>query len=148
MILACPSCATRFEVADHELGAAGRRVRCSVCDREWRVPPVEGSAPRRSSIAEAMSSDRPAEPPNRRPTLPTAALPAGASGAVSRPAIANPAPRARGKIGPALLIALVAVVTVGALAVVWRDLLIARYPDLAPYYRALGLEPGRAPTAS
>jgi predicted Zn finger-like uncharacterized protein len=43
VILACPSCATRFRVDDRLLGADGRRVRCSVCHREWRVPPAEHS---------------------------------------------------------------------------------------------------------
>jgi predicted Zn finger-like uncharacterized protein len=36
MIVSCPNCATRFDVPESALGAAGRKVRCSSCAHLWR----------------------------------------------------------------------------------------------------------------
>ncbi len=37
MIVSCPSCQTRFRLAEELLGPAGRIVRCSVCRYIWFV---------------------------------------------------------------------------------------------------------------
>jgi len=39
MILTCPSCETRFSVADDALGAMGRTVRCGTCRHQWFESP-------------------------------------------------------------------------------------------------------------
>jgi len=39
MILDCPACRARFQVADQLIPAAGRVVRCSRCTHEWFVQP-------------------------------------------------------------------------------------------------------------
>ena len=54
MIVDCPSCGTRFRLDESALGAAGRRLRCSVCNHVWfRAPPEaaggEADAPRRAT---------------------------------------------------------------------------------------------------
>lgn len=45
MILECPSCQARFNVADSAIPAAGRMVRCSRCSKQWHVDKDSAAAP-------------------------------------------------------------------------------------------------------
>lgn len=40
MIITCPYCQTRYQVADQAIGGAGRKVQCANCREAWRAAPV------------------------------------------------------------------------------------------------------------
>jgi predicted Zn finger-like uncharacterized protein len=75
MIASCPSCATRFEVADAKLAPSGRKVKCGKCGHVWLQRP-DGS----TAAVAAPAAPRPADSP--------------APAAVAAPAAAAPAPAA------------------------------------------------------
>jgi predicted Zn finger-like uncharacterized protein len=53
MILACPSCATRFNLDEQRLGGRARRVRCSRCKHEWVQAPESAPAPQPTDVPPA-----------------------------------------------------------------------------------------------
>ncbi len=45
MIITCPNCSTKYEVADQAIGAAGRKVQCANCHRSWKAMATERVEP-------------------------------------------------------------------------------------------------------
>ncbi|KKB13420.1 hypothetical protein VE25_02085 [Devosia geojensis] len=41
MIITCPHCSTRYQVAYEAIGAAGRKVQCAACRKDWQERPPE-----------------------------------------------------------------------------------------------------------
>lgn len=73
MIVQCPSCATRYRLPEHLVGAAGARVNCPRCATQFRVD--EGGA----VVATAVASEPPASataPAPAAPAAPVVPLPA------------------------------------------------------------------------
>jgi predicted Zn finger-like uncharacterized protein len=111
MIIACPSCRTRYRVQAASLGRAGRTVRCSGCGELWFAEPP------------AEMADDPPPPLATPPPVPVAAAGGGGS------------PRPKGwawAAATALLLPL-------AVLVLARNEVVARYPATAPAYQRLGL---------
>jgi predicted Zn finger-like uncharacterized protein len=44
MIITCPHCQTRYQVAYEAIGATGRKVQCAHCQRAWSQAPVDPDA--------------------------------------------------------------------------------------------------------
>lgn len=71
MIIACPSCQTRYQIADGAVGAAGRTVRCANCGHSWLqeaagvelVDPAEVMAPEPPPPENKPAENKPADEP-------------------------------------------------------------------------------------
>jgi predicted Zn finger-like uncharacterized protein len=155
MELSCPSCETRFFVADNAIPPAGRKVRCSVCGHEWIVQPAllseTATAPARSGEAEALNltdddfrwPDEPATE-SKAPRHTTAPPPAAAAA----PEVASGAHASSGTVVTGAgqsqrrsrwpLIGLILLVLI-ALTYAFRHDLVEAVPMLAGWFRMAGL---------
>jgi len=62
MIVACPSCKTRYALPDSSVSGEGRQVRCARCGHQWfftkpAAKPEETAAPEEDALAEAVLAD-------------------------------------------------------------------------------------------
>ena len=131
MILACPSCRTRFQVDDETAlrRPEGRLVRCCNCGHRWRHN-IEVSLSPPAGLEPSQLPARPEPPPpsaERRPVL--------ASGREPRPR----SHRAAAAAAAVLVLALVFVTVALAVGIIERRAIVARYPAAAGLYARIGL---------
>jgi len=123
MILSCRSCAARYLVDPHAIGAAGRKVRCAKCGHVWHQEPSHGST-------ESLAA-RPSEP---------RAIPDGSN----LPSVRRASPGGRNLLGWAtLLLFVTGTIAIGLLA---RQQAIAAWPPVERFYALVGLAPEIAGT--
>ncbi len=41
MLIVCPNCASRYEIAEAKIGTGGRKVRCASCQTTWQIEPLQ-----------------------------------------------------------------------------------------------------------
>ena len=113
MIISCQACSTRYLIEPSALGPKGRLVRCAKCGHSWQQKPPSDMP---------LQVDEDAPPP----------------GAVNLPE-AKPQRRrwSRGLLLP-LLVVVVLLAGIGA-GYVFRDRIVARWPQAAQMYELIGL---------
>lgn len=128
MIVACPNCATRYQVDDGALRRpGGRRLRCAGCGHTWQYRPEPLLSP--SPPEPAPSAPEPAAPPLAVPLT-------EARGAALPPAAA---PRRSAWAAFAWVSLIVIVAAAILVAIVDRQAIVARWPATGPAYAAIGL---------
>jgi predicted Zn finger-like uncharacterized protein len=118
MILACPSCGTRFTVADEALQRpGGRQVRCANCGHLWRHMP-EPAPPLRLEPEASLAA------PSEAPAMPP------------------PAPRRRhGWVAGGWVILILVIAGAVAVAALARREIVALWPPAARLYALAGMRP-------
>jgi predicted Zn finger-like uncharacterized protein len=125
MILTCPSCATRFRVADEALRRpGGRLVRCANCRHSWRYG-LEEPAPLRAEP----------EPPAPMPTTPATPVLAP----IRPEAVLPPVPERSHWMGVVAVLAILVLGTAALIGVVERREIAALYPAASGLYARIGL---------
>lgn len=96
MIITCPHCHTRYQVASDMIGSAGRKVQCAHCHRDWQARPAPPEPPETADdkLFSALEEEK----------LDDAFADAEQAGAPDRPSHARPAaesvPAAPAPVGP------------------------------------------------
>jgi predicted Zn finger-like uncharacterized protein len=62
MLITCPNCEAGYDVPDHLLAGAGRKLRCAGCAQEWRATLPEPEAPTPAPTVEQPEAVAPPEP--------------------------------------------------------------------------------------
>lgn len=64
MIITCPNCQTRYQVAQNAIGSAGRKVQCANCQKSWQaVPEPETPPPPKPRLVEKAPVEEVADSP-------------------------------------------------------------------------------------
>jgi len=96
MIVRCPDCMTKYEIAASRVPETGVKVRCPKCKAVFPVNRLGAEDPPRPDIAEAEAPAAPtADSPSVRPEIPRPALAAVPGGASPESGGPKPAPGAK-----------------------------------------------------
>lgn len=134
MIIACPSCETRFEVNAAAFPPGGRKVKCARCAHIWHADSPAGvpSTPVIDAVSDAEEEASLAPPNVVAPPAAEEAAPEMIWAGTDIP------PRGAGRLATlGLAAAIVALVAAGLY--IFRDTVVAYVPGAAPAYAALGV---------
>lgn len=59
MIITCPNCQTRYQVAEKAIGSAGRKVQCAHCNQSWQAVPEKEEPKPKPKLVEQPSPPKP-----------------------------------------------------------------------------------------
>lgn len=117
MIVTCPTCATRYTLADSSVGGQGRKVRCAKCGHIWWQSPVEDEPS--FSLNDDITEIRPSRPlPKSKPPRDKAAT-------------------RRALVGWGAFLAVLALI--GAAGFFARHQIVRLWPPAALFYETAGL---------
>lgn len=139
MILTCPKCTKRYTVSDAAVGTTGRKVRCASCGHVWFQMPETPHAPEPRPVFH----DDDDEPFARRPIIPSDVedepdfTPPPRAKKAAKPRRSRQ-PMSKGAMAAWAALAL-AVVGLGAGAVLARDAVVTAWPRMAVLYDTVGL---------
>ncbi len=169
MIITCPHCSTRYQVAAEALGSVGRKVQCARCRGAWNAaPPAPAPAPALTLVPKA--DDDLLFDPTAEQRL-DAAFEAEAERAAPAESVTRPAPKPEAATGPidlnalrqaqkaffqrrisknrslpvarmrraARLVGLVLLTGLLVRLLIFRDDTVRQFPDLAGLYEVIGL---------
>ncbi|WP_144186507.1 zinc-ribbon domain-containing protein [Elioraea rosea] len=152
MIIECPRCSARYDVAESLIGAAGKSVRCAKCGNVWLArrdmqdadAPVQWpEAPQRPARAEASEIPPSPEPAEDEALAEFREAQEGKGGFARFPTPPDGPPAARPRLGGAATIGWVATILVlgaaGWGAYAYRDAVVQAWPPSERVYLALGL---------
>lgn len=132
MIIACPSCETRFEVNAAAFPPGGRKVKCARCGHVWHAASPAGVPVTPVSAAHDEPLPETIAPPTVMPPVEEEAPPEMIWAGSDIP------PRKSGRMATiGLAAACVAVVAAGLY--VFRETVVAYVPGVGPAYAALGM---------
>ncbi len=138
MIIACPSCETRFEVNAAAFPPGGRKVKCARCAHIWHASPSDEARPIPAIAAAARAEPRAEAAPSDTIAPPTVVPTPEDAPAEMIWAGSDIPPRRSGRLATiGLAAACVALVAAGLY--VFRDTVVAYVPGAGPAYAALGL---------
>lgn len=135
MLIACPACASEYEIEGVLVGAEGRSVRCAACSETWFVGPESGQAADEVDAWEAAAfEDAPDRPPEAAAPVIDQPMPP--------PRKAKPQPKPKKKAVPRpspALAAGLAVFAILPLALLGRATVVRAMPRSAGLFSAVGL---------
>lgn len=74
MLIVCPNCASRYEIAEAKIGAGGRKVRCASCQTTWQIEAPQAADAQPTSASLPPDAEIPELPPAPSPEQTAAEL--------------------------------------------------------------------------
>jgi len=136
MILTCPACGTRYQMADDKFGTSPRTIRCARCKHDWVEYPV--SAPMAPPPAPDANSEFVNTSHSKLPPLPPEAVSDDTSTFMAV-ALERPAHRAKQRLYLGLFALSFVVVGGVAALLMLQTPLLKMFPQLEQVYKPLGL---------
>ncbi len=163
MILTCPECATRFQIADDAVGPNGRTVRCSQCTATWFVAAEPDALalneaendeihkqdefeekfahkPAPDLTSENLDADSSDEDGLTSSIEPGETLQIGAHATIRDQAERKKVRRRLLGVGMIWVVTLVVLALFALAAYLFRAQIVTHFPGAAPVYRAIGFE--------
>lgn len=137
MILTCPACGTRYQMADDKFGTSPRTMRCARCKHDWVEYPV--SAPLPPLPEDANNSHSTPEKHSKQPPLPPESMTEDTSTFMAVALQHKPARRTRQRVYLGLFILSFVVVGGATALLMLQTPLLSMFPQLRAVYQPLGL---------